>query len=44
LIAGLCTPSHPTGALYYVAATAVMLLFIGIHNAWDTAVYIAARR
>jgi hypothetical protein len=43
-IAGLCTSAHPAGALYYVAATSLMLLFIGIHNAWDTAVYIAARR
>ena len=28
-------------ALYGIAAVALMLLFIGIHNAWDTVVYIA---
>jgi hypothetical protein len=29
------------GALYGVAASALLLLFIGIHNAWDAAVWIA---
>ena len=32
---------HEVGALYVVAATALLLLFIGIHNAWDAAIYIA---
>lgn len=32
---------YPTVGLFGVAATATLLLFIGIHNAWDTATYIA---
>jgi len=29
--------------LYFVAAIAMLLLFICIHNAWDSAVYISTR-
>ena len=29
------------GALFPIAAVSLMLLFIGIHNAWDSVVYIA---
>jgi hypothetical protein len=32
---------YPTQALFAVAATSVLLLFIGIHNAWDTVTYVA---
>lgn len=35
--------SHPKPALFVVAATAVTLLFTGIHNAWDTVTYVAVR-
>jgi len=31
--------SHARPALFMVGAAAVLLLFIGIHNAWDTVVY-----
>jgi hypothetical protein len=31
-------------AMYVVAGTALALLFIGIHNAWDSAVYISTHR
>jgi hypothetical protein len=31
--------SHLSGALFAVAAAAMMLLFIGIHNAWDAVTY-----
>jgi hypothetical protein len=31
--------SHPSGAMFGVAAAALLLLFIGIHNAWDAATY-----
>lgn len=34
----------PAVALDMVAAASLLLLFIGIHNAWDAAVWIAARR
>ena len=32
---------HATTALFVIAATTVLLLFIGIHNAWDTATFLA---
>jgi hypothetical protein len=35
---------HPVPALYLIAATALLLLFIGIHNAWDAAVWMAHKR
>jgi hypothetical protein len=31
--------SHPRPALFLVAAAELLLLFIGIHNAWDTVTY-----
>jgi hypothetical protein len=33
-----------TGALFPIGAVSLFLLFIGIHNAWDTVVYIALDR
>lgn len=44
LITGASTFRFPAGALYVVAAIAVALLFTGIHNAWDSVVYIATRQ
>jgi hypothetical protein len=35
---------HGEGALFSVAAAAMLLMAAGIHNAWDSAVYIAAAR
>jgi len=43
-LAGVIAFFHPGGALYIVAATSLILLFIGIHNAWDGAVYMSSRR
>ena len=40
---GVAVYSHPAGALHVVAAITLLLLFIGIHNAWDSAVYISTR-
>ncbi|HET7459504.1 MAG TPA: hypothetical protein VFJ74_17770 [Gemmatimonadaceae bacterium] len=34
-------PRYPEDALFALAAAALGLLFIGIHNAWDTVTYIA---
>lgn len=31
--------SDPRPALFFVAAAALLLLFIGIHNAWDMVTY-----
>lgn len=34
---------RPTSSLFVIAGTALLLLFIGIHNAWDTVTYIAVK-
>jgi hypothetical protein len=35
---------HPTCSLFMIAATTLLLLFIGIRNAWDSVTYIALQR
>jgi threonine/homoserine/homoserine lactone efflux protein len=40
LVTGLAMRRHPEACLYVIGATELLLLFIGIHNAWDAAVYI----
>ena len=40
LVAALLLPGHPAPALFVIAAATVLLLFIGIHNAWDNVTYI----
>ncbi len=44
LIAGILLRRSPEAALYGVAAAALLLLFIGIHNAWDSAVWMTTRQ
>ncbi|HYK42213.1 MAG TPA: hypothetical protein VE007_07455 [Thermoanaerobaculia bacterium] len=44
LAAGVLAVRHPGDALYGVAATSLLLLYVGIHNAWDAAVYMSARK
>jgi len=41
LTAAVALRSHPQRALFIVGAVALLLLFVGIHNAWDTVTYIA---
>jgi hypothetical protein len=42
LLAAALTPvRHLVGSFFVVAGTALLLLFIGIHNAWDTVTFIA---
>src|SRR6266566_9604773 len=41
LVAAIVLPGHPALALFVIAAATVLLLFIGIHNAWDNVIYIA---
>jgi len=41
LIAAILLPSYAQRVLFAVGVTALLLLFIGIHNAWDTVTYIA---
>ena len=42
LAAALGLGRDPPHCLFVIAATALLLLFIGIHNAWDAVTYIAA--
>ena len=35
---------HPSPSLFVIAGTALLLMFIGIHNSWDTVTYIAVER
>jgi hypothetical protein len=44
LAAGLSLVRHRAPSLFVIAATALVLLFAGIHNAWDTVTYVAIRR
>jgi hypothetical protein len=41
LVAAIVLPGHAAPALFVIAAGTVLLLFIGIHNAWDNVIYIA---
>jgi hypothetical protein len=42
--AGFFIWSRPAQCMYVVAAVSVLLMFIGIHNAWDVAVWNSVRR
>ena len=41
LVAGVMLPGSPAGALFGIGSATLLLLFVGIHNAWDTVTYIA---
>ena len=41
VIAGLLLPRLADGALFFIGTATLLLLLIGIHNAWDTVTYIA---
>ncbi|HEY8185060.1 MAG TPA: hypothetical protein VIF64_03265 [Pyrinomonadaceae bacterium] len=41
VVAATGLASYPRRVLFLVGATALLLLFIGIHNAWDTVTFIA---
>lgn len=41
LLSAILLQRSPQRMLFLAAAVAVVLLFIGIHNAWDTATYLA---
>ena len=41
VVAALLLPVNPAPALFVIAAATLLLLFTGIHNAWDTVTYVA---
>jgi hypothetical protein len=38
-LSSFASPSHMREALFGVGGAALLLLFIGIHNAWDSVAY-----
>ena len=44
VVAAILLPSQPAPALFVIAAATMLLLFIGIHNAWDVVTYTAFER
>jgi hypothetical protein len=42
--AGALLMLHPVSALFVIGAMTLLMLFIGIHNAWDTVMYITTER
>jgi hypothetical protein len=42
--AGFMLTAHTTECLFAIAAASTLLLFIGIHNAWDTVTFLAIER
>lgn len=44
MTAGADLTTHPRNALFMTAGVALLLLFTGIHNAWDSAIYIVFTR
>jgi hypothetical protein len=44
LIGGLALLRFTTGALFAVGSASLLLLFIGIHNAWDTVTFMVVKK
>lgn len=44
LAAALGLPRRATVSLFVIGGAAVLLLFVGIHNAWDTVIYVVVTR
>lgn len=44
VVGAITTPRATLAATFIVAVAAMLLLFIGIHNAWDTVTYITLER
>jgi hypothetical protein len=43
-VSAVAAPSHLREALFGVGGAVLLLLFIGIHNAWDSVAYLVSRR
>jgi hypothetical protein len=44
LVSGILLPRDPAPWLFVLGTSALLLLFVGIHNAWDAVTYIAGQR
>jgi hypothetical protein len=43
-VSGIFLPDDPPPWLFAIGASALLLLFVGIHNAWDAVTYLATQR
>ena len=43
-VSAISLPRHAVTALFGIATVSVLLLFVGIHNAWDAATWMASRK
>ncbi|MGH2514365.1 MAG: hypothetical protein ACRDHP_01790 [Ktedonobacterales bacterium] len=44
LVAAILLPGSPVPALFAIAGAILLLLFLGIHNAWDVVTYLVVER
>jgi hypothetical protein len=44
LVAAVTFARRPADSLFAIGAAALLLLFVGIHNAWDSVTYVAVER
>jgi len=44
LAAGIAIEWSTVRAMFYIGAAVLLLVFIGIHNAWDTVMYVMVQR
>jgi hypothetical protein len=44
VVSGVLLPRDPAPLLFVVGGASLLLLFVGIHNAWDSVTYIALAR
>src|SRR5262245_39075886 len=43
-VSAILLAAHPTWAPFGIASSVLLMVFIGIHNAWDTVTYVALQR
>lgn len=43
LVAAILLAAHPINSLFTIATISLLLLIVGIHNAWDTVTYVAVK-
>jgi hypothetical protein len=44
VVAALMLPTNPNVGLYIIGTATIVLLFLGIHNAWDLVIFLAIER
>ena len=44
LVSSIALPRYPAPSLFAIGGVAILLVFVGIHNAWDAVTFIAHRQ